>query len=34
MAELAALGLDGCGLAKTISSTLSGCAKITDIEML
>ena len=32
MAELAALGLDGCGLAKTISSTLSGCAKITDIE--
>jgi phospholipase C len=32
MAELAGLGLHGCGLSKVIPSTPSGCAKITDIE--
>ncbi|HEV2400315.1 MAG TPA: alkaline phosphatase family protein [Candidatus Sulfotelmatobacter sp.] len=32
MAEVAGLGLSGCGVSKTISSALSGCAKITDIE--
>ena len=30
--ELAGLGLHGCGTSKSISSTSSGCAKITDIE--
>lgn len=32
MAELAGLGLQGCGLAKIIPAIPTGCAKITDIE--
>lgn len=32
MAELASLGLHGCGLAKSISSTPGSCAQLTDIE--
>ena len=32
VAELASLGLQGCGLSPLVSSITSGCAKLTDIE--
>src|ERR1700731_329902 len=32
VAELASLGLHGCGISKLVSSVPSGCSKLTDIE--